>query len=78
MALRKVDSTLRKKAHRLIANYLMRYYTDNTTKRFRTWKELTQKQDQREKIMRRMVEHWKRHQFAQVKAAFKTFISQEK
>ena len=32
---------LQRKGHKQLGNYLMRYYTNNTTKRFRLWKEMT-------------------------------------
>lgn len=38
----KLNEILKKKAHKLMGNYLMRYYSENTEMRFKAWKELSQ------------------------------------
>ena len=35
-----IDKSLKQKGRKLLANHMMRYYSSNTEKRFKFWKEL--------------------------------------
>ena len=50
-----LDTLLRKKAHKQLGNYLMRYYSDNTAARFKIWKQHYINSGQKEKLMLRMI-----------------------
>jgi len=50
-----------KKAHKQLGNYMMRYYNDTTQTKFRIWKEKTIYQGQKTKLMRRTIEHMRKH-----------------
>jgi hypothetical protein len=73
-----IDKSLKQKGRKLLANHMMRYYSSNTEKRFKFWKELVNIQKQREELLKRTIQHWRKCQMMQVKAVFKTFISQQK
>lgn len=47
----KLDTRMRKKAHKLMGNYLMRYYSDNTEMRFKHWKMYTQNQRTKQRLV---------------------------
>ena len=68
---------LKTKARKLMANYLVRYYSENTAMRFKQWKLQLTHSKQREQILKRTIAHMKKYQFIQVRNAFKHFMSLE-
>lgn len=65
------------KARKLLANYMQRYYSENTAMKFKQWKLSIIKAKEREAIMKRTIQHMKKHQFVHVKNAFKHFMTLE-
>jgi hypothetical protein len=66
-----------KKAHKLIGNYLKRYYGSNTEKRFKHWKEVSIKDGQKQRIIKSTIRHMNKAKMESVRSAFKSFITQE-
>jgi hypothetical protein len=60
---------MEKKGRRLIANYLMRYYTANTHSRLKAWKLMVNLRKQQEKVLMFTIRHWNYFKFYQSKNA---------
>lgn len=67
----------KKKAHKLLANYMCRYYGENTSKRFKHWKDQHRLAKHKDAVLRRSIEHMRMAQMAGVRGAFKSFVSFE-
>jgi hypothetical protein len=66
---------LRKKTHKQIGNYLVRYYDNTTFEVFKQWKRKTAKIAKTQKIIERTIDHMRKQQMDGVKSAFKSFIT---
>jgi hypothetical protein len=64
-----------KQAQRIIANAFVRYYYIGETRGFEKWKEFVADQKRKERIMKKMIDHWKRYQFNFVKNILKNWIA---
>ena len=64
---------MKRKAQKMIGNYFARYYANNTEKRFKQWKEWDNLQKQKQRIMKRSIDHWRKKAFGLVVQALKVF-----
>lgn len=52
-----------KQAQRVLANTFVKYYFIGHTRGFEKWKEFVQQQKNRELLINKVINHWKRYQF---------------
>lgn len=57
---------------------MVRAYLTSSKASFKTWKAVYLKQKQREALLLRFIQHYRKKNFDIVKGAFKNFIAQEK
>lgn len=50
-----------KQAQRVIANTFARYYYIGETRGFEKWRDFVNEQKRKERIMKKMIDHWKRY-----------------
>ena len=55
---------------RVLANTFARFYHIKAERGFRKWFEFLDSQRHRERMMKNVIVHWKRHKYDRVKAAF--------
>ena len=67
-----------KKAHKQLANYMQRFYTDTTSSRFKLWRQWASLDLHKAKMMRSMFAHQKKHAFTNFRNACKTHITKQK
>jgi hypothetical protein len=61
----------------VLANAFAKYYYIGETRGFEKWKQAVEFDKRRERLMNKMIMHWRQHMFNRVKAAFKTYIISE-
>ena len=69
-----LKSKLDKQASKVVANAFARTYYGGTNRGFAHWKALIAHEKHKEKILKRTVDHWRKHQFNYVKAAMKNWM----
>jgi len=72
--IKQVQGQMTSQARRIIANAFANFYYTGQTRGFEKWKEYTQFQKRREKLMRKVIDHWRKNQFYFVKSALKNWI----
>lgn len=71
------ELVLKKKTHKEIGNFLVRFYNNTTFQAFKVWKRKTIKERQVQAIIKRTIEHMRKQQMLAVRSAFKSFVTQE-
>jgi hypothetical protein len=61
-------------ARRIISNAFARFYYVSETRGFEKWKEHVAFEKRKERLFRKYIDHWKKHQFYRVKAALQNWI----
>lgn len=59
---------------RSLSNAFARFYYINETRGFEKWKDYVALQKHKEKVIRRTIEHWRKHMWNFTKAVFKNWI----
>jgi hypothetical protein len=52
------------------------YYYVGQTRGFEKWKEFTANEKRKEKLMKRMIDHWRKYKFYHVKSCFQNWMLQ--
>jgi hypothetical protein len=61
-------------ARRIIANAFARFYYVSETRGFEKWKEVVEFEKRRNRLMQKIIDHWRKYQFYFVKSSFQNWI----
>eukprot|EP00347_Sterkiella_histriomuscorum_P005910 403354803 len=74
IAISNLKDQMTTQARRIISNAFARFYYVSETRGFEKWKEYVDFEKRKEKIFKKYIDHWRKHQFYMVKAALQNWI----